>query len=193
MPMLSSRTSIGPITQGRRLALRLATSVARGARVALIVGVASVGVAVAGGGLLGCKHEYIPNTDVDDTDDNRKIVEFCEKYRRALETKDIARLLTLAHPEYYEDGGNIDASDDIDLAGLKDYLTTKFDDAESIRYEIRYRRVTVEDERVFVDYTFSASYRIPTEAGNDVWQRKVSDNRLELVPHNEDFLIIAGM
>ena len=142
---------------------------------------------------LGCKHEYIPNTDVDDTEDNRKIVEFCEKYRRALETKDIARLLTLAHPEYYEDGGNIDASDDIDLAGLKDYLTTKFDDAESIRYEIRYRRVTVEEERVFVDFTFSASYRIPTEAGNDVWQRKVSDNRLELVPHNEDFLIIAGM
>ena len=193
MPMLSSRTSIGPRTQGRTLAQRLATSLARAARAALVVGVASIGVAAVGGGLLGCKHEYIPNTDVDDTEDNRKIVEFCEKYRRALETKDIARLLTLAHPEYYEDGGNIDASDDIDLAGLKDYLTTKFDDAESIRYEIRYRRVTVEEERVYVDYTFSASYRIPTESGNDVWQRKVSDNRLELIPHEDAFLIIAGM
>lgn len=166
---------------------------ARAARVALLVAATASGVAVTGAGLLGCKNEYIPNTDVDDTEDNRKIVEFCEKYRRALETKDIARLLTLAHPEYYEDGGNIDASDDIDLAGLKDYLTTKFDDAESIRYEIRYRRVTIEDERVYVDYTFSASYRIPTDAGNDVWQRKVSDNRLELVPHNDEFLIIAGM
>ena len=192
MPMLSSRTSIGPRTQGGTLAQRLTTSLARAARVALVAGVASIGVASAGG-LVGCKHEYIPNTDVDDTEDNRKIVEFCEKYRRALETKDIARLLTLAHPEYYEDGGNIDASDDIDLAGLKDYLTTKFDDAESIRYEIRYRRVTVEEERVYVDYTFSASYRIPTEAGNDVWQRKVSDNRLELIPHEDAFLIIAGM
>ena len=192
MPMLSSRTSIGPRTQGGTLAQRLTTSLARAARVALVAGVASIGVASAGG-LVGCKHEYIPNTDVDDTEDNRKIVEFCEKYRRALETKDIARLLTLAHPEYYEDGGNIDASDDIDLAGLKDYLTTKFDDAESIRYEIRYRRVTVEEERVYVDYTFSASYRIPTESGNDVWQRKVSDNRLELIPHEDAFLIIAGM
>lgn len=141
----------------------------------------------------GCNHDYIPNTDVDDTEENRKIVAFCEKYRRAVETKDIGRLLTLAHREYYEDGGNIDASDDIDLAGLKDYLTSKFDDTESIRYEIRYRRVTVDDERVFVDYTFSASYRIPTDKGDDVWQRKVSDNRLELVPHNEEFLIIAGM
>ena len=76
---------------------------------------------------VGCNHEYIPNTDVEDTEENRKVVAFCEKYRHAVERKDIARLLQLAHPEYYEDGGNIDASDDIDLAGLKEYLTTKFD------------------------------------------------------------------
>jgi hypothetical protein len=147
---------------------------------------------LAGAGA-GCRHSYIPNTDVDDTEDNRKIVAFCEKYRRAVETKDVARLLQLAHPEYYEDGGNIDASDDIDLAGLKDYLTSKFAEAESIRYEIRYRRVTVDEDRIFVDYTFSASYRIPTENGGETWQRKVSDNRLELVPHDDDFRIIAGM
>jgi hypothetical protein len=145
------------------------------------------------GGAGGCSHDYIPNTDVDDTEDNRKIVVFCEKYRRAVETKDIARLLSLADPEYYEDGGNIDASDDIDLAGLREYLTTKFEDAQSIRYEIRYRRVTIEEDRIFVDYTFSASYRIASDGEHDVWQRKVSDNRLELVPHAEEFRIIAGM
>lgn len=142
---------------------------------------------------VGCKHDYIPNTDVDDTDDNRKIVAFCEKYRHAIERKDIAELLLLAHPEYYEDGGNIDASDDIDFAGLKEYLTTKFDDAEGIRYEIRYRRVTVKDEHVYVDYTFSASFRIPSDKGEDVWQRKVTDNRLELIAGGEDFKIVAGM
>jgi len=143
--------------------------------------------------MAGCKHDYIPNTDVEDTDDNRKIVAFCEKYRHAVERKDIGELLLLAHAEYYEDGGNIDASDDIDLAGLKAYLTTKFGDTEGIRYEIRYRRVTVKEERVFVDYTFSASYRIPSDKGEDVWQRKVSDNRLELIPGGEEFKIVAGM
>lgn len=142
----------------------------------------------------GCKHEYIPNTDVDDNDENRLVVAFCEKYRHAMERKDIAALLMLAHPEYYEDGGNIDASDDIDFTGLKAYLTSKFNDAEGIRYEIRYRRVTIKDERVFVDYTFSASFRIPSSSGaEDVWQRKVSDNRLELIPGGEDFKIVAGM
>jgi hypothetical protein len=144
-------------------------------------------------GAIGCNNDYIPNTDVEDTEEHRKVVAFCENYRHAVERKDIARLLQLTDPAYYEDGGNIDASDDIDFAGLKDYLVTKFDDAQSIRYEIRYRRVTITDERVLVDFTFSASYRIPADEGDDVWQRKVSDNRIELVPHNDAFRIIAGM
>ena len=44
-----------------------------------------------------------------------------------------------------------------------------------------------------MDYTFSASFRIPSDKGDDVWQRKVSDNRLELIPFNENFRIVAGM
>jgi hypothetical protein len=147
---------------------------------------ASVGV------LPGCTTHYIPNTDVEDTEHNRKLVAFCEQYRHAVERKNIGMLLKLASPKYYEDGGNVDASDDIDYAGLQEYLSTKFQDAKAIRYEIRYRRV-VEDENVFyVDYTFSASYRIPGTKGEE-WRRKVDDNRLELVTHNDEFKIVAGM
>ena len=43
-----------------------------------------------------------------------------------------------------------------------------------------------------VDYTYSASYRIPTDAG-DVWRHVVADNRLELVPVGESYKIISGM
>ena len=31
---------------------------------------------------LGCGTHYIPNTDVEDNDYNRKIMQFCEEYRR---------------------------------------------------------------------------------------------------------------
>jgi hypothetical protein len=144
--------------------------------------------------LLGCTTHYIPNTDVEDTDDNRKLIAFCEKYRHAVELKNIALLLKLASPKYYEDGGNVDASDDLDYAGLRDYLTNRFQDARSIRYEIRYRRVVKEDDRIFVDYTYSASYRIPGSEGEE-WRRRVDDNRLELLPttNEDEFLILAGM
>jgi hypothetical protein len=142
--------------------------------------------------LSGCTTHYIPNTDVEDTAENRKIITFCERYRHAVERKNVGELLSLVSTEYYEDGGNIDASDDMDYAGLKDYLTSKFQDARAIRYEIRYRRVVLEEDVIYVDYTYSASYRIPSAKGEE-WRRKVEENRLELVAHQDDFKIIAGM
>ena len=83
--------------------------------------------------LAGCTTHYIPNTDVEDNEENRKLIGFCEKYRHAVELKNIGMLLKLASPKYYEDGGNVDAADDLDYAGLKDYLSSKFQDARSIR------------------------------------------------------------
>jgi len=179
-------------------------------------------VAAAFAFLSGCASRYIPNTDVEDTDDNRKVITFCEKYRHAVERKDIPVLLNIASNEYYEDGGNVDAADDLDYTGLRDYLTTRFDSARAIRYEIRYRRIVrqavpVRDdeeapgadapattaqvgdsadaaELIYVDYTYSASYRISGAKGSDEWRRKVDDNRLEILRYRDNtYRIVAGM
>jgi hypothetical protein len=64
---------------------------------------------------------------------------------------------------------------------------------KTIRYEIRYRDVTLgRNNEIYVDYTYSASYQIPTAKG-DVWRRTVADNRLSLVPWGESFKILSGM
>jgi hypothetical protein len=141
-----------------------------------------------------CAGHYIPNTDVEDTDQNRKVIEFCEQYRHAVELRNVPTLLTLADPRYYEDGGNADASDDLDYAGLREYLEGRFKDTRAIRYEIRYRRVGEgrKERSIYVDYTFSASYKIPTPDG-ELWHREVADNRLELIPAGESFKILSGM
>lgn len=149
--------------------------------------------ALALAGLAGCSTTYIPNTDVEDTSDNRKVVSFCEEYRHAVEDKDVARLLKMAHPRYYEDGGNVSAEDDIDFAGLKDYLTSTFLKTSSVRYEIRYRNVTfAKNSHVFVDYTYSASFRMPGLKGEE-WKHTVADNRLEIVPSESGYQILNGM
>jgi hypothetical protein len=154
---------------------------------ALIV---AFGLTLAG---TGCSREYLPNTDVEDTDFNRKVVEFCEDYRHAVERKNTSLLLKLAHEKYYEDGATIDTSDDLDLVGLKGYLETKFRDVKTIRYEIRYRNVTLgRNQEIYVDFTYSASYQVPTTKG-DVWRRTVADNRLALVPSGETYRILSGM
>ncbi len=144
--------------------------------------------------IAACSKTYIPNTDVEDTSENRKIIAFCEEYRHAVEDKDVGKLLEMASPRYYEDGGNTNPEDDIDYEGLKDYLTSTFVKTQTIRYEIRYRRVSVNEEnkRVYVEYTYSASYRIPGLKGEE-WKRTVADNRLELVPDGDSYKILAGM
>jgi hypothetical protein len=149
--------------------------------------------AALGLALVGCSHDYIPNTHVDDSDFNRQVIAFCEDYRHAVEKRNTGLLMRLADPKYYEDGGNVDTSDDLDYAGLENYLDGKFRQTKAIRYEIFYRDVTTgRANQVFVDFTYSASYKVPTSKG-DVWRRRVADNRLELVRDGEKFRILSGM
>lgn len=140
-----------------------------------------------------CSRAYIPNTDVEDTGDNRKVVLFCEEYRHAVEDKNIGKLLSLASPRYHEDGGNTRGEDDIDYEGLKQYLAGVFMKTTGIRYEIKYRRVTFKDDKhVLVDYTYAASYRLPG-VKQEEWRHTVADNRLELVPDGDTYKILGGM
>jgi hypothetical protein len=161
-------------------------------RAVLVAFAAWLAVVMMAASLSGCSRTYIPNTDVPDTAENRRLISFCEQYRKAVSRKDVAELIKLASPDYYEDGGNVDATDDIDYAGLEEYLTDRFQDARAIRYEIRYRKVSKERDRIYVDYTFTASWRILV--GNvEQWQRKVDGNRLELVEHDDSYEIVGGM
>lgn len=158
----------------------------KGIRFALLVSVVMV--------CWGCARQLIPNTDVDDTPFNREVVEFCEEYRHAVEKRNVGLLVKMAHSDYYEDGGNIDTSDNIDREGLEGYLRDRFRNTKAIRYEIRYRRVGKgRNSTVFVDYTYSASYKLVDDNG-EFWRRSVADNRLELIKEeNGSFRIVAGM
>ncbi len=183
-----------------------------------------------------CAHARIPNTDVPDTSENRAVVSFCERYRHAVEARDARTLLSMASARYYEDGGTPAGDDDYGREGLDRLLTAWADEVHEVRYEIRYRRITVDPDRpdhLFVEYTFTGSYtlrrpadldlsaRRPHRNGDDdnvgeempdpvlaidpvrnstvehrdddVWYRRVADNRLELERQGEEFHIVSGM
>jgi hypothetical protein len=156
--------------------------------------------------LAGCSHDFIPNTEVEDNDFNRTVIAYCEDYRHAVERRSAEALLRMADPKYYEDGGTVDTSDDLDLEGLRAYLQTQFSQTKQIRYEIFYRDISIgRSNQIFVDYTYSASYKVPRpeptkpddsasiKVDDSVWRRRVADNRLELVRDGEKFHILSGM
>jgi len=143
--------------------------------------------------LAGCSKPYIPNTDVEDTSENREVILFCEKYRHALEDKNVAELLKAMSPGYFEDGGNTKNEDDADYDKIREFLTGDFLKTSGIRYEIRYRRVTfTPKQHIYVDYTYAAAWKVPGVKG-DEWHHTVADNRLDLVRDGESFKIVAGM
>lgn len=170
---------------------------------------------------LACATGRIPNTDVPDTSFNREIIAFCERYRRAVEARDTRTLLSLASPRYFEDGGTPAGDDDYGYEGLRRLLDVWREEVKQVRYEIRYRRITVDPQdpnRVHVDYTYSGSYTlqarsrapeveaqrpslaidpvrgpVTSQEDNEAWYRRVADNRLELERSGNEWRIVAGM
>lgn len=142
---------------------------------------------------VACSKTFIPNTDVEDTLQNRDIVLFCERYRHAVEDKNIAQLLKLMSPAYFEDGGNTKNEDDADFDKVREFLTGDFLHTGGVRYEMRYRRITfTETNHIYVDYTYASAWKVPG-VKQEEWHHKVADNRLDLVRDGDSFKIVAGM
>jgi hypothetical protein len=134
----------------------------------------------------------IPGTTVADTKLNRELIEVCERYRHALEDRDAATLLALAHPHYYEDSGTPKGEDDYGYEGLKQVIATRLSALRSVRYNVEYRDIAVHGNRAHVDIRYDASFQLATEMG-DRWERKQNDKRLELEHDGRRWLFLAGM
>lgn len=151
---------------------------------------------VLGGSLVGCA-ATIPNTTVEDTAENREVVEFVEKYRRAVEARNVRRLLEMASPRYLDDLGTPGGDDDLDYDGLREKLSRWRDRVVDVRYEIKYNRVTYDQRRIFVEFRYTASFLLTTGSGDERWSRRLGDHRL-ILTRNEDseeanLLILSGM
>jgi hypothetical protein len=141
-----------------------------------------------------CSHDKIPNTDVDDTPEARDVIRFVERYRSAVVSRSVPKLMELASKEYYDDMGTPQGDDDVDLEGLGERLKETFGpDLLSVHYDIRYRDVVFLPTRVLVDYTYIGRFRINAQDGPR-WERRLSDNRMVLMKTKEGgYAIASGM
>ena len=142
-----------------------------------------------------CEPTLIPNTRVEDTSANREVVDFIEKYRKALETRDTNALLALASHNYFDDMGTPAGNDDIDYDDLKDALKRLRNEVLGARYQISYRAVTYDTEnRVLVDVLYTGWFRINTlnDEGPE-WKRRLEPHRIVLAREDGQYRILSGM
>jgi hypothetical protein len=150
------------------------------------LGAASLGVTA------GCGGAVIPNTDVPDNAENRQVVDFVEEYRHAVEERSPSQILRLVSERYYDDNGTPSTDDDMDFDALRDHFARWGADVMDVRYEMRYRRVTFGADRIFVDFTYTGSFKVRDVEG-DRWSRRLADNRIEIVREGDELRIISGL
>jgi hypothetical protein len=151
-----------------------------------------IAVVLLSGVLAGCGKKYIPNTEIEDNEFNREVVEFCERYRHAVEDMNIGLLLSMASPRYFDNAGTPPGDDDFDRAGLEEVLQERFRAVKAIRYELRYRDLFEHQSLIFVEFTYTLSFQYEV-GGQTKWSNKTADNRLEIEPVDGGYLIVAGM
>jgi hypothetical protein len=143
--------------------------------------------------LCACEPSLIPNTRVEDTGDNREVVEFIERYREAVEARNVSALLSMASRNYFDDMGTPAGDDDVDYDGLQVGLNRLREEVIGARYQISYRAVTyVPDQRVLVDLLYTGWFRVNTADGPQ-WKRRLEPHRIVLAREDHGYRIMSGM
>ena len=135
----------------------------------------------------------IRGTEVDDTEENRTIIEVLEKYRLAVERQDAAALVLMASKDYWEDGGTATGADDYGYDGLKEVLAGRFQSSENVRYSIRYLRIRHSGADAFVEAHVHASWTLDDAQGRAVRQDKKSQEQWVLRLEGESWKFLSGM
>lgn len=142
--------------------------------------------------LAACTVHRIDATDIEDTADNRAVYEVIQAYAEALQRRDAAGMLALASPEYFDNGGTADPSDDLDFARLEKTLPTDLAKLESLRVKVDVRNIVVEKDAAVADIWSDGWYRIQTPSGA-VSKRDQDLHRMRLVRKDGAWKIISGM
>ncbi|MBN2724577.1 MAG: hypothetical protein JXR95_10950 [Deltaproteobacteria bacterium] len=136
--------------------------------------------------------KYIRGTKIPDNTPNREVIEVVEKYRRAMMKKDVAELIAMAHPEYYQAAvTNEDVPYDYD--GLKKKLVSRFKQTKNIRFDLQYRKINWKDSsNADVEIFIDSSYMLKI-GKEEQWKKKSDYWKIDLKKHKGRWLIIGGM
>ena len=140
----------------------------------------------------GCQKQYIPNTEIPDNTFNRDVINFCERYRHAVEDLNVAILMNLTSPRYFDNSGTTTGDDDVDKQHLEEILGERFKAIDEIRFEIKYRSVFEDNDFIIVQYIYTMSFQYTID-GDTKWYNHTGDKRLKLERDGDDFLILSGM
>lgn len=148
---------------------------------------------LAAGALAGCGPTYIQGTKIEATPEKQRLAELVERYRVALEQRDVDALRALASNDYYENASTTDdPSDDYDFNGLEKVLHDLQNTVKAVRYQIDITDIQVMGDVATVDYEYRSQY-LYQMGEQDHWETANDRNRLTFKKENGEWRIVSGM
>lgn len=147
-------------------------------------------------GVASCKPDLIPGTTVEDTSENRDVIDFLGKYRDAVVGRSPDAVVGLTTSDYFEDNGTVEQADDYGRDQLKAKLKENFDRAKQIQLEIIVQQIERPDGDqgpVRVAFRYNQRALVDFPAG-EKWITVTDVNRLVLRPDDAaGYLIASGL
>jgi len=144
--------------------------------------------------LAGCGPKYIANTKIEETPENRAIYELVERYRVAVEKRDVQALKEMVSMKYYEQAGT--TSDDSDDYGYQQLIEKVFpildENIKNVQYQIIMKDINIMPDRAYADYEYYWKFFF-VEGGKEQWVEKNDFNRLEFVKEDGVWRIVKGL
>lgn len=141
---------------------------------------------------LGCAHENIPGTRIEDTADTRGILDVMKRYQTAVAAKDPAAVAALVDASFSDSETRFPWSGGVDSASLPKKLAAQFAGVEDVHLEVDVRKIDVQGDEASVVYHYRVRFAVLTPRGKA--PRVESDvNRMLLHRAGRDWKIVSGI
>ncbi len=143
---------------------------------------------------VGCGPALIKGTRVEDTPDNRKIVELVEVYRQAVENRDVETLAKLVSRRYFENAATTAKTEDD--YGFEHLLTMVFpvlrDNVKKVSYKAKVDQLSITDNilSVLIEWELNFQYE---EGGMEGWSSGKDKSKIDFVKEEGQWKIIGGL
>jgi hypothetical protein len=149
-------------------------------------------VALACLALAACSHATLPGTNIDDTPQNRAVLDVFGRYKQALEARDVNGILALTTPDYSDPGDPSRGIGPTDHQGLQQRLKEDLSKVTGLRLEATIKDLEVKGEQARLDYFQVLRYAVATPNG-EKWKSESDDARMRFVRLNGQWRISAGL
>jgi len=144
--------------------------------------------------LVSCGSKYIENTKIPDNPETRKILNLVERYRVAMEHRDIKTLGAMMSRKYYENAGTTATSDDD--YGYNTVLKKIFpflkDNVKAVQYQLNVSKIVVGKKKASADFEYKAKVLIAVGERKH-WIFEDDFDRLDFVKEDGVWRITRGM